>query len=242
MNAIDASGSSYLALGLEAKMLALFQDCAATQTENAKQDVDLKANQLEKLRAQLDEAMKEAAEARENAGFWGKIASFFGSDVAKLAQLCAAAAVVIGSGGTGAPLVLAGMACLAAAEAGRRAGLDPKLCTALSLAGAALCSFSGSGISTSATKASSLFTAAGAGAQAASSGASIAEGEYEAKAERREAEAGLTEAQQEQVRVLIEQAFDRLRRLQNDSEQAMTVTMQTIQNQNYGREAVLSNF
>jgi hypothetical protein len=236
------SGSSYLDLGLEAKMLALFEDCAATKTESTKNEVDHKAKELERLRAEIDEAMKEAAEARENAGLWGKISSFFGGDVAKLAQLCAAVAVVVGSGGTGAPLVLAGMACLAAAEAGRECGLDPKICTALSLAGAVLCSSGGASVQTTATQASSVFTAIGGGAQATGSAASAVQGQWEAEAERLDAEARLTDSEQEQVHVLIEQAFQRLRHIQTDSERATSVTMKTLQDQHYSQQAVLSNF
>jgi len=236
------SSASHAGLGLEAAMLALLNDGSVVQNESAKQEVNATAEKLERLRAEVREAVKKAEEAREKGGFWGKISSFFGGDVAKLAQLCAAVAVVVGTGGTGAALVLAGMACLAAAEAGRELGLDPKLCTALSLAGAGLCIAGGTGAAAGMTQTSAVFSAVGGGAQATGSAASVVEGHYVAEAERANAEASLTQAEQDQVRVLIEQALDRLQHLQNDSERTYAVTSQTLQDQHYGREVVLSNF
>jgi hypothetical protein len=234
--------ASYAGLGLEASMLALFDDCAATQKQTTKQEIESNSEKLERLRAEVREALKQAENARENAGFWGKLSSFFGGDVAKLAQLCAAVAVVAGSGGTGVPLVLAGMACLTAAEIGRQNGLDPKLCTALSLAGAGLCFFAGAGVANTATKASSVFSAIGGGAQATGSAASIAEGQWVAEAERADARAQLTNADQEQIRVLIEEALDRLQEQQSDTTRAHGVAAQALQEQHYGRQAVISNF
>jgi hypothetical protein len=245
MASIDSgawSNASHAGLGLEASMLALFNDSNVTQNESAKQEVEASSEKLERLRAEVREALKHAENARENAGFWGKISSFFGGDVAKLAELCAAVAVVVGSGGTGTPLALAGMACLTAAEIGRRSDLDPKLCTALSLAGAGLCFFAGAGVANTATKASSAFTAIGGGAQATGSAASIAEGHWEAEAERAGADARLTNAEQEQVRLLIEEALDRLQQLQSDGARADGVTAQALREQHYGRQAVISNF
>jgi hypothetical protein len=235
------SSASHAGLGMEAALLALLNDGSVAQNESAKQEIGANSEKLERLRAEVREAVKQAAEARENAGFWGKLSSFFGGDVAKLAQLCAAVAVVVASGGTGAPLVLAGMACLTAAEVGRRAGLDPKLCTALSLAGAGLCFAGGAGVTSSMTKTSAVFTAIGGGAQATGSAAAIVEGHYEAEAQRADAQGQLTQAEQDQVRILIEQALARLEHLQSDSERTYGVTAETIRNQQYGREAVLAN-
>jgi hypothetical protein len=235
-------GGSHAGLGMEAALLALLNDGSVVQNESAKQEIIANSEKLERLRAEVREAVKEAEKAREDAGFWGKISSFFGGDVAKLAQLCAAVAVVVGSGGSGAPLVLAGMACMTAAEAGRKVGLDPKLCTALSLAGAGLCFAGGTGITTSMTKTSAVLTAIGGGAQATGSAAAIAQGHYEAEAERANADARFTQAEQDQVRILIEEALNRLQHLQSDSERTHAVTARTRQDQHYGHEAVLSNF
>lgn len=236
------SNESHAGSGLEASLLALFNDSNVTQSEHAKQEVEANSDKLERLRAEVREALKQAENARDNAGFWGKISSLFGGDVAKLAELCAAVAVVAGSGGTGTGLVLAGMACLTAAEVGRRNGLDPKICSALSLAGAGLCYFGGAGVATNATKVSSAFTAVGGAAEATGSAASIAEGEWTAEAERAGARAQLTNTEQEQVRILIEEALDRLQHLQSDSQRESGVTAQTLREQHYGREAVISNF
>jgi hypothetical protein len=245
MASIDSgawSSASHAGLGLEAGILALFNDSNVTQSESAKQEIEASSDKLERLRAEVRQALKDAENARDSAGFWGKIAGFFGGDVAKLAQLCAAVAVVVSTGGTGAALVLAGMACLAAAEVGRKTGLAPELCTALSLAGAGLCFAGGAGVTNTMTQASSVCTAIGGGAQATGHAASIVEGQWQAEAERSTARAGLTNAEQEQVRVLIEQALDRLQHLQNDSQRASSVAARSTQDQYYGREAVLSNF
>ncbi len=245
MTSIDSgawSSASHASFGMEAALLALLNDSNVTQSDKAKQEVHANSEKLDRLREEVREAVKRAEEARENGGFWGKIASFFGGDVAKLAQLCAAVAVVVGSGGSAAPLVVAGVACMMAAEAGQKLGLDPKLCIALSLAGAGLCFASGAGMATSMTPASSVCTAVGGGAQAVGGGASIVEGHYEAEAERADAEASLTQVEQDQVRILIEEALDRLQHLQSDSERSHRVTSQTLQDQHYGRQAVLANF
>lgn len=236
------SSASHAGLSMEAALLALLNDGSAVRNESAKQQIDANSDKLDRLREEVRKAVKEAEEAREKGGLWGKISSLFGGDVAKLAQACAAIAVVVGTGGTGAALVLAGMACLAAAEAGRELGLDPKLCTALSLAGAGLCIAGGTGAATGMTQTSAVFSAVGGGAQATGSAASVVEGHYVAEAERANAEASLTQAEQDQVRVLIEQAIDRLQHLQNDSERTYAVTSQTLQDRHYGREVVLSNF
>jgi hypothetical protein len=242
IHSVAWSSASHAGLGMEGALLALLNDGSVAQNESAKQQIGANSEKLERLRAEVREAVRQAEEAREKAGFWGKLSSFFGGDVAKLAQLCAAVAVVVGSGGSGAPLVLAGMACMTAAEAGRKVGLDPKLCTALSLAGAGLCFVGGTGVTTSMTKTSAVLTAIGGGAQATGSTASIAEGHYEAEAQRADAEARLTQADQDQVRILIEEALDRLQHLQSNSERTYAVTAQTIQDRHYGQEAVLSNF
>lgn len=236
------SSASHAGLGMEAALLALLNDGSVAQNESAKQEVEANSEKLERLRAEVREVVKQAEESRENAGFWGKISACFGGDVAKLAQVCAAIAVVAGSGGTGAALVLAGLACMTAAEVGQKNGLDPKLCTALSLAGAGLCFCGGAGVAGNATQASSVFTGVGGGAQAAGSGASIVAGHYEAEAERSDARASLTQAEQEQVRVLIEESLNRLQHLQSDSERAYRVTSQSLRDHDYGRQAVLANF
>ena len=65
---------------------------------------------------------------------------FFGEDLANIAGAIAAAAAIVATGGTGAPLVLAVMAAglEIGAKVGAELGLDPKIAMAIGLAGAAL--------------------------------------------------------------------------------------------------------
>jgi len=103
-------------------------------------DVELHGERLEELRREIAEAIAAAREAEEDGGFWSDIADFLGEDLATIAGALAAAAAVVASGGSGAPLVTAVLAAglEIGAKVGAELGLSPEVSMALGLTGAAV--------------------------------------------------------------------------------------------------------
>jgi hypothetical protein len=127
-------------LSSQGALLAAIVRSQCSNRAAATSDVETCYDRLEQLRQEIAEAVAAAREAEEDAGFWGDIADFFGEDLANIAGAIAAAAAIVATGGTGAPLVLAVMAAglEIGAKVGAELGLDPKIAMAIGLAGAAL--------------------------------------------------------------------------------------------------------
>jgi hypothetical protein len=183
---------------LSAALLALINRSRGAQTDAARGQIEHAEALLERARAEIQAAMERANDARESAGFWADVSNVLGGDVATIAGIVAAAVVVVGTGGTGAPAILALVACglSAGSSVGQRLGLDPKVCLALSAAGALL-GVAGGNFASLAGTAGTVATGARlvqAGATAASGVTRIAEGERRADA--LDAEADRVAAQQ----------------------------------------------
>lgn len=233
----DCSG-----LSMNAQLMSLLAESHAARGANAKQEVEVNSEKLERLREEVQRAIEEAKEAEEDAGFWGGIADFFGGDVAKVAQAVAAAAAIATTAGAATPFVVAAVACAAAAEIGQAAGLDPKICMALSIASAAFGVCAG-GVGTGAPSAIGTgATVTAAGAQAVGGGAMIAEGEYRADVLRANARGKRVEADQAKVQLLIEQMLERLHQLQRESQRGFSGGAQISKDTHRGQDAVLTNF
>jgi len=171
---------------LSAALLALITNSRSTQTEVAKNQIATAEDLVELARVEVRAAMDRAADAEGDACFWGDLSNVLGGDVATIAGIVAAAAVVIGTGGLGAPamLAIAAAGLSAGASVGQRIGLDPKICAALG-AGGALLGVAGGGLASAAGIAGTVATGARvvqAGATAASGATRVAEGEYRASA------------------------------------------------------------
>ena len=95
-------------LVLEAMSRGVGLDAAIKNVNQLRQQ---KQAEWEKQKAALMEAMK----AKEHSSFWGKLGKICGT-LGKIAAVVASVAVAVGTGGAGAPLVLAvAGACLSAA-------------------------------------------------------------------------------------------------------------------------------
>lgn len=238
----SAQATDVSSLSMSAGVMALLAECHSAQSAQAKQDIEINSDKLERLRAEVQRAIEEAKEAEADAGFWEGIADFFSGDVAKLAQAVAAAAAIAVSGGAATPFVVAAIACAGAAELGKAAGLDDRICLGLSLASAALGLCAGGAGAGTVSRLGAAATTAGAGAQVVGGGASIAAGEYRADVLRANARSQHTEAQRTQVELMIEQIIDRLQQLERKEGRSGSIGSQIVQDTHHGRDAVLTNF
>ncbi len=130
------------ALNPEEQMLALIVYSQTSQMDAAKTTIDLNAEQLQKLREQVQKALHEAMEAKKDSGFWGGLAKLFGSDLASLASAVAAVAAIVASGGAAAPILAAiAVAASFAAEHAEELGIPADVAMGIAIAAsvAALC-------------------------------------------------------------------------------------------------------
>jgi hypothetical protein len=132
---MDAEGE--LGSDLTTALLLVLLQSRTSQTNLARGDVEIAEARLQEALERLREAMERAREASDDAGLWGSIEAAFSGDVAALAGLVASAAAIVASGGTAAAvvaLVAAGMSI--GARVAEEAGLDPKVCQLIAVAGA----------------------------------------------------------------------------------------------------------
>jgi hypothetical protein len=124
----------------------------------------------------LADAIRQAAEANKHSGFLGFLSRVFGSDIAKIAGAIAAVAATVATAGAGAPLLLVAVAAAleVSAKVGAELGLDPKLCTALTIAAVAV-GFVGGGGGAAASELASVAHTVDTGAKI-TQGAAIAAG------------------------------------------------------------------
>jgi hypothetical protein len=212
---------------LGAALLALVMRSINGRSEQAAASVEQANDLVERARAEVEAAMKRAQEAEEAAGFWGDLRELLGGDLATLASVVAATAVVIGTGGLGAPAVLAIAAAglSAGATVGSRLGLDPKVCALLGTAGALL-GVAGGGFG-SAGSLATLATGARAvqaGATAASGGAMVVEGDYRGRSLHAHAEKETAEQKERDARLRIDLAIQVLEEAARDAERARRAT------------------
>jgi hypothetical protein len=175
------AGTPALALDLESALLALVVQSRGAQTEASQSEIEHQAELVEEARRELEAALRREAEAEENAGLWGALSNLFGGDFAAFAGLVAAVALTVGTGGAGAPALLAiGAATLtAASKIGGELGLDPTVCKVLGGAGAVLGLASGNfGAGAAATGVATGAQVAQAGATAVGGVAHAVEGQY----------------------------------------------------------------
>ena len=170
----------------ELLLLAAMVEHKQTQSNAAKDNVAANHERLVELRDRIAEAMERAREAQENAGLWGDISNVFGGDIATIAGVVASAALVVGTGGAGAAVVVAALAVgfTAGGEIAEECGADPKVVMAFKLAGAAVGLLGGNAAQAGALW-GTIHTAAKVtegGAIAAGGGGHIVEGQYQGDA------------------------------------------------------------
>jgi phage shock protein PspC (stress-responsive transcriptional regulator) len=131
---VDASTTSASAVSPEERLLALVVYTQTSQLNGAKTDINLNAEQLEKLRDQVKKALDEAREAKKDSGFWGGLAKLFGSDLTTIAEAVAAVAAVVATGGAGAAiLAVVAAAATMAADHAKELGIPPEVAMAIAV-------------------------------------------------------------------------------------------------------------
>lgn len=228
---------------LGATLLALVMKNLNGSTDRALADVEQANAQMERALAEVAAAMKRAEEAEDSAGFWGGLKEVLGGDLATLASVVAATAVVIGTGGLGAPAILALAAATLStgATVGSRLGLDPKVCALLGAAGALL-GVAGGGIA-SAGALGTLATGARAvqaGATAASGGAMVVEGDYRSQSLEARAEQKAAEQKERSAGLDIDLALQLLEEAQRDIERSRSATSRIQSTEDEARSAVIA--
>jgi hypothetical protein len=144
----QTSDSAPGALSDTCALLALMVHNQSANQAGSKTDVQLDFEKMKELKKELADAMERAKEAAEHSSFFGFLGKVFGSDIAQIAGAVAAVAAVVATGGAAAPLILVAVSAALeeGAKLGPKLGIDPKICLAISLVGAAvgLCSGVGS--------------------------------------------------------------------------------------------------
>jgi hypothetical protein len=228
---------------LGAALLAIVMKSLNARSDQATTDIHHANALVERARAEVEAAMRRAEEAEDSAGLWGDIKEVLGGDIATIASVVAATAVIIGTGGMGAPaiLALAAAGLSAGATVGSRFGLDPKICAVLGGAGALLGVATG-GFGSAGTLAT-LATGARAvqaGATAASGGAMIAEGDYRAQSLHARADQKSAEQKERNLSLDIDHALQVLEEAARDIERSRRATSQIQATQDEGHSAVIA--
>jgi hypothetical protein len=213
-------------------------------SENAREDVTRANAALEEARRQLREALERAREADHRAGFWGELGSIFSGDIAALAEVVASAAAVVATGGAGAAgvlaLVAAGMSI--GADVGEKAGLDPKICTVLSAAGAVAGMAVGqldvqSGVWADLAKGARITNTT---ATTAGSGAAVVSQNYRADAMNAQADATTARAAQDDAVFRFNQALEVLQKCARDVQRADSTVANINEDEAAGKVALLA--
>jgi hypothetical protein len=246
----EPGGDDALAAGLISSdpailLLALQTASRHSQSEAARQDVEEQSRLVEQLREQMKQAMKRAEEAQNDAGFWGDLSNVLGGDVASICGVIATAAAVVGTGGAAAPaivaLVAAGMSITA--DVGGRLGLDPKVCLALSGAGALVGVVGGNfrsatGIWNTIARVGNVSQGV---ATAGGSGATIVAGQYQGDALDARADAKHAEGQQGDAWLRMQMALDILQDAARDLERSQRTVSSIESDKSAGHSAIIAH-
>jgi hypothetical protein len=228
---------------LGATLLALVMKSLNQSSDQAVADIEHANVLMERARAELEAAMRRAAEAEESAGFWGDIKDVLGGDIATIASAVAATAVVVGTGGAGAPAVLALAAAglSATATVGHRVGLDPKVCALLGGAGALLgVAVGGFGTPQTLATLATGARAVHAGAIATSGGAMIVEGQYRSRSLDARADQKAAEQAERDAGLRIDLAISVLEEVTRDIQRTRRTTSEVQATEDGARSAVIA--
>jgi hypothetical protein len=225
-------------------LLALMLESRGVQGATARQEIDHAHDLLEDARRQLREAMARAAGAQEDAGFWDGLSNLIGGDIASIAGVVAATALVVASGGTGAPAVLALVASgmSVAADVGQKLGLDPKICVVLGTAGA-LAGLAGGQVASTAGFWQTLAQGAAvtqAAATAGGGGAAVVSGQFLGDALDARADATRARAGEGDAMFRFEQALQLLENAARDLQRGKAAASNSVASEGDGRLALIA--
>jgi len=225
-------------------LLELMLQSRGVQCSAAREEVNHAHDMLEEARRQIQAAMERAKDAQEDAGFWGDLSNLLGGDLACIAEVVAAGATVVATGGLGGPAVLALVAAglSIGAEAGKELGLDPKVCLILG-AGAAL-----AGIAAGRLDAAGGFwleLARGAqitqGVATAGGGAAyMVKGQYEGDVKDAEADAVNGRGQQDDAMLRFDLALEQLQQAARDIQRGESAATSSVKSESDGRLAIVA--
>lgn len=245
-------GPTMSALSPEERLLALVVYSQASRMTEAKASVNLNAEQLEKLRAQVRQALAEAREAKQDSGFWGGLAKIFGSDLASVASAVAAVAAVVASGGAAAAIlaVVAAAATLAADHA-KELGIPTEVAMAIAIAAsvASLCCGDGKAlfkvgqsVKDVAKDVRVVGLAAAAAFQIEGAACDMVAATYDRDAGYLRADARSAEGRQELVSADIDEALERFAAAVEHQNSAVKATSGVVQQSSATNYAILNNW
>lgn len=238
---VDALASTDPAIAL----LALQTASNQMRTAEARQDVEAQTRLIDELRQQMKDAMKRAEQAQETSGFWGDLSSVLGGDVASICGVVATAAAIVATGGAAAPMVIALVAAgmSITADVGGRLGLDPKVCLALSGAGA-LVGMLGGNVKGAAGFWSALAKVGNVSqgvAAAGGGGAKIVADQYQGDALDARADAKHAEGQQADAWMRMQMALDILQDAARDLERSQRTVSSIESDKSAGHSAIIAH-
>jgi len=246
---VSSANDSQASLSGACALLAILVQTQTVSQAGAKTDIELGAEQLEEIKKQLADAIRQAEEAAEQSGFFGFLGDVFGGEIAQIAGAVAAVAATIATGGAAAPLLLMTLsaALQAGAKIGAELGLDPKLCMALSIASAAvgLCSGVGSAqavgaLANGASKVAVVAKVVQGGATATGGVFNGISGEYRAQQLDEQADAARYQAQDGAVDLSLEDAFALLQSALRTQQRETSTVSAIIQNDSDTNTALTS--
>jgi hypothetical protein len=237
-----------ITLSSQGALLAVIVRSQCAQRAAATVEIEVSYEHLEALRAEIAQALADARRAEKDAGFWGDIADFLGEDLATVAGAIAAAAAVVATGGSGAPLVLAVLAAglEVGAKVGAELGLDPKLSMCLGLAGAALGLFTGNAakLGSFAAFASDVQGVATVVQGAATAGGGVTGAvsqEHASDALRWHARVSFARSREDEENLDIDEAIDRLERALRRETRAASVASSVARSDQLAAQSVIAN-
>jgi hypothetical protein len=240
------------ALSPEEQLLALMVHAQATQMKDARQTINLNAEQLEELREQVKKALDDAREAKKDAGFWGGLSKLFKGDLATLASAVAAlAATVATAGSAAAVLAVVAAAATFAANHAEELGIPPEVATAVAIGAsvAALCCGNASGLldlggraGDAARGVETWSTVAQHGLKIGGSACDARAAGFEHDAAYAHAEARSADGQQDLVNIDIDEALDRLSSALDNQLSAVQQTSSMQQQTTATNHALLSSW
>jgi len=248
----DALLGSSTGLSPEERMLALIVYSQASQMAEAKTTINMNAEQLEKLREQVKEALDKAREAKHHSGFWGSLSKLFSGDIASIASAVAAVAAVIATGGAAAAvLAVVAVAASFAAEHAKELGIPPGVAMAIAIgaSAAALCCGNAKGlldlgkvVQDTAKTVKLVATVTQGTAMAAGGGCHMVEGKFERDAGYLEADARSAQGQQRIVSSDIDEALDWFSEAVDHQNKATRLTSDIQLQSSSSNDAILNNW
>jgi hypothetical protein len=242
-SSVAGCGLSFNAASLspEERLLALTVYQQATQISDSRASIELSSDQVEKLRAQVKESLDKARESKKDAGFWGDLSEFLGSDLGTVLIAAAAVAAAVATGGA-AVAVLAVIACAAslAASHAKELGIPESVAVGIAVVAsvASMCVGNAQGL----VGLAKALQVAGAACKVGGAACGAASAKYEHDAANQSADARAAQGEQTLANADMDDAFATLSaavdRKNQSAQQASHIQQQTAAS----NQAILDNW